>query len=681
MVYYIHFSSLRLAGGAWLATIGAVADSSRRNHMQQQERRWWMATLALVLCELALTAPAAAQDGWSHYAGDTYQRYSSLGMIDAGNVGDLRVAWRRPGLAPEVAAVMPERRPGAYHKSTPILVGGVLYASDAVGLVEAFDPGTGETLWVQPLPADDASRGQSVRGVEFWSDGQDRRIISIRDEYLYALDANTGRPIPSFGTEGRVLLTRPEPGALGFGGAQAPLVIGDVIVVAGLRGGAGDRSRVKEREPEDIYGYDVRTGRELWVFNVVPRPGEVGAETWENDAWEYAGDLGAWCCLSADPELGLVYAPLTANSGSMWGGWRPGHNLFTNTLVAIDAESGRLAWHYQVIHHGIWEYDNIGVPLLADLTVDGETVPAVMLTNKNGFLYVLNRETGEPVRPILERPVPQEPKVLGEILSPTQPIPTWPVHFDRQGISEDDLIDFTPELRADALEFVEDYVLGPLYAPTTLVGDEPGEKLGTIAVPGSWGSANWHSTAFDPELQLTFVASHTLPGIAGVAPPSPEDIAEGATMEYVRVAPSPIFGPHDLPLTKPPYGRMTAIDMRTGQQAWMKANGDGPRNHPLLRDLVLPPLGYSSRPVPLVTGTLLFLGEGSDAFGGTSGEYQWGTKFRAYDKRTGSIVWETDLRIGTTGGPMTYMHEGKQFIVIPAGDREQGPEWIAFTLP
>ena len=641
----------------------------------------WIGSLALVVCELVLAAPGASQDGWSHYAGDTYQRYSSLGTIDATNVADLRVAWRRPGMAPEVAALMPDRRPGAYHKSTPILIDGVLYASNAVGLVEAFDPGTGETIWLQPLPPGDEGRGQSIRGVELWSDGADRRIISIRDDYLYALDADTGRPIPGFGTDGRVLLTRPEPDALRFGGAQAPLVVGDVIVVTGMRGGAGDRSRTKEREPANIHGYDVRTGRELWAFNVVPRPGEVGADTWENDAWEYAGDLAAWCCLSADAELGLVYVPLTANSGSMWGGWRPGNNLFTNTLVALDAESGRLVWHYQTIHHGVWEYDNIGVPLLADLTVEGETVPAVILTNKNAFLYVLNRETGEPVHPIPERPVPQEPKVPGEILSPTQPIPTWPAPFDRQGITEDDLIDFTPELRADALEFVEDYVLGALYTPATLVGDEPGEKLGTISVPGSWGSANWNSTAYDPELETTFVASHTLPGIAGVGPPSTEDLAEGATMEYVRVAPSPIFGPNDLPLTKPPYGRMTAIDMRTGQVAWMKANGDGPRNHPLLRDLILPPLGYSSRPVPLVTATLLFLGEGSDAFGGTEGEYQWGTKFRAYDKRTGGIVWETDLRIGTTGGPMTYAHQGKQYIVIPVGDREHAPEWIALSLP
>jgi glucose dehydrogenase len=642
--------------------------------------RSWLACFALALCGMLGAARGAAQDGWSHYAGDTYQRYSSLGLIDAGNVSDLRVAWRRPGLAPEVAALMPDRRPDAYHKSTPILVDGVLYASNAVGLVEAFDPGTGETLWVQPLPPEEL-RGQSIRGVELWSDGADRRIISIRDEYLYALDAATGRPMPGFGAGGRVLLTRPEPGALRFGGAQAPLVLGDVVVVTGMRGGAGDRSRVMEREPADVYGYDVRTGRQLWVFNVVPAPGQVGSETWENDAWEYAGDLAAWCCLSADPELGLVYVPLTANSGSMWGGWRPGNNLFTNTLVAIEAATGRLAWHYQTIHHGVWEYDNIGVPLLADLTLDGRTVPAVILTNKNAFLYVLNRETGEPLRPIVERPVPQEPGVPGEILSPTQPIPTWPVPFDRQGITEDDLIDFTPELRADALAFVEDYVLGGLYTPPTLVGDGPGEKLGTISVPGSWGSANWNSTAFDPELQMTFVASHTLPGVAGVARASSEEIAEGATMEYVRVAPSPLFGPHDLPLTKPPYGRVTAIDMRTGQEAWMRANGDGPRNHPLLRDLVLPPLGYSSRPVPLVTATLLFLGEGSDAFGGTSGEYQWGTKFRAYDKRTGSVVWETDLRVGTTGGPMTYVHEGKQYIVIPAGDREHGPEWIALSLP
>ncbi len=582
---------------------------------------------------LAVTAPPAirAQDGWSHYQGDTFQRYSSLRQIDAGNVSDLEVVWRRPGIAPGLQAAFPDLEPPVYHKSTPILVDGVLYASNAVGIVEAWDPATGRTICVQPVPSPDEVYGRRPRGVEFWSDGADRRILAIRGEYLYALEADTGRPVATLGDDGRVLMTRAGDRAGRFSDGSGPLVVGEVVVVAGLRGGAGDRAQVMEREPEDITAFDVRTGRHVWTFHVVPQGDEFGTETWGEASWRYSGDIGTWCCLSADRELGLVYAPLSANSGSMWGGFRAGDNLFTNSLVVIDAETGRLAWYFQMIHHGLWEYDNIGIPLLADVEVDGREIRAVLLTNKNAFLYALDRETGAPVWPIEERSVPQAPRVAGEALSETQPFPTWPPPFDRQGISEDDLIDFTPELRSEALDFVEDYVLGPLYTPPTLVGDGPGEKRGTISFPGSWGSANWNSTAFDPELRIAFVASHTLPGTAGVAPAT--DAA--ATMDYVRVAPSPIFLESGLPLSKPPYGRITAIDMTSGEHAWMRANGDGPRNHPLLEGLDLPPLGYSSRPVPLVTGSLLFLGEGSDAFGGTSGEYQWGTNFRAYNQGLG----------------------------------------------
>lgn len=637
-------------------------------------------TLLSLIVGALLIAPLVAegQTGWSHYQGDTFQRYSSLDLITADNVAELEVAWRRTGVAPGLRAAFPDLNLPAYHKATPILVDGVLYASNAVGLVEAWDPGTGATLWVQTVPSPEEVFGQSTRGVEFWASGSDRRIIALRGEYLYALDANTGRPIPSFGDNGRVLMTRDGPNAARFGDGSGPLVVGDVIIVAGIRGGAGDRSQVMEREADDITAWDVRTGAPRWTFHVVPQDDEFGVETWGENSWRFSGDLGAWCCLSADEDLGLVYIPLTANSGSMWGGFRRGDNLFTNTLVALRIETGELAWYYQMIHHGVWEYDNIGIPIPADLTIDGETVPVVMQTNKNAFVYVLNRETGRPIWPIPETPVPQDQKVPGEFLSPTQPIPSRPPPIDRQGISEDDLIDFTPELRQMALDFVEDYVLGGLFTPSSLVGEEgSGEKLGTIAVPGSWGSANWNSTAFDPELQMFFAATHTLPGIAGVAPATDPE----ATMENVRVAPSPIFMENGLPFLKPPYGRITAIDMKTGEEVWMKANGDGPRNHPLLADLDLPPLGYSSRPVPLVTSTLLFLGEGSDAFGGTDGEFQWGTHFRAYDKTTGDVVWETDLGIGTTGGPMTYVYEGKQYIVIPVGDRQTEPGWIALALP
>lgn len=636
--------------------------------------RYQLIYTAATLLFLSAQNFLSGQDGWDHYAGDGFQRYSSLDQIDANNVSQLQILWRKSGIDSQLADAFPGVTLGSYLRSTPIIMDGVIYASNALGLVEAWDAGTGATIWVQQPPAPDEITGQSNRGIEFWSSGSDRRIISTRGEYLYALDADSGNPVQGFGTDGRMLLTRP--GGERFGSGSGPVVVGDVIVIAGLRGGDGDRSRLMERESDDVTGYHVRTGEHLWTFHVVPEEGEFGFETWENESWRYSGDLGAWCCLTADEALGHVYLPLTANSGSMWGGFRPGDNLFTNSLVALNAATGERVWHFQMIHHGLWESDNIGPPILGEITVDGRNVQAVMVTNKNGFLYVFDRVTGEPVWPIEERPVPITPSVPGEAVSPTQPFPTRPAPFDQQGITEDDLIDFTPELRANALEFVQDYVLGPLYTPPTLVGDGPGEKKGTIQVPGSWGSANWHGQAFDPETGIFYVVSHTLPGVAGVAP---RGDAEG-TMEYIRVAPSPLEGPNGLPFLKPPYGRITAIDLNTGEHLWQIPNGDGPIDHPLLRDLDLPPLGYSSRPVPLVTGSLLFLGEGSDVTGGTRGEHQWGTMFRAYDKLTGEIIWETDVGAGTPSGPMTYMHEGRQHIIVPLGDRSTNPGWAVFGL-
>ena len=589
--------------------------------------------LALIPLILGMSGTGAlslvAQEGWSHYAGDTFQRYSAQDQINAGNVGSLEVAWRRPGVDATFEQDYPDLRPNPYHKTTPILVDGILYASNAVGLVEAWDPATGRTIWRQPPLSPEEIGGQSSRGVEYWRDGSDRRIIMLRGEYLYAVDAITGEPPRAFGENGRVLLTREGPDALPFGGASGPVVVGDVIVVAGLRGGSGDRSRVMDREPEDVTGYDVRTGELLWTFHAVPREGEYGTETWGNDSWRFAGDLGSWCCLAADHETGYVYVPLSANSGSMWGGWRPGDNLFTNSLVAIDASTGERAWHFQMVHHGVWEFDNMGTPVLGDFTVDGRAVQAVMMTNKNAFLYVLDRVTGAPIWPIEERPVPQDLHVPGETLALTQPFPTKPAAFDRQGFTEDDLIDFTPQIRADALEFVQDYVLGPLYTPTTLVGSEPGEKKGTIHVPGSWGAANWHSAGFRSERRC-FTSCLTRSRASPAWP-----LGQTTWRERWRTSESPL--PHLRPQRPAPHRSPRTAGSQPrhdhGDHAWMVPNGDGPRNHPMLRDLNLPPLGYSSRPVPLVTASLLFSERAATRSAGPAA-VQWGTKFERMTSRT-----------------------------------------------
>ena len=656
-----------------------------------------LSVVVLVTIGAAVSGAQAPAPEWRYFGGDeAFTRYSPLDQIDADTVHDLQIVWRRPAVDPELRTAFPDLRVNPYLRSTPVMIEGVLYAPNALGLVEAFDPATGETVWRQaPMAATMAEvAGRSTRGIAYWTDGSDQRLLVVPGEYLYALDARTGRRVPGFGLadQGRVNLHWDRPLAGRFDWSGGPIVVGDVVVVAGTTGGAGDGGVVREAAPEDVRGFDVRTGELLWTFHVVPHAGEFGADSWGDGSAGYSGDLGSWCCLAADPELGHVYVPLTAPTGMVYGGHRRGDNLFSDSLVVLDAVTGARVWHFQMVHHDVWEYDTVGPPTLGDITVDGTTIRAVMQPSKTAFLYVFDRETGEPVWPIEERKVPQS-IVPGERTSPTQPFPTKPPPFDLQGITEDDLIDFTPELRAEALEAVESLVLGPLFTPPWPRSDDPGGKLGTLTAPGGWGAGNWHTGAFDPETGIYYAVSHTMPSVWSVTPTT----SDNATLawatprgEALRV---PTPRPHGLPITKPPYGRTTALDLNRGELAWMVPNGDGPRNHPLLRHLDLPPLGVPNRPAPLVTGTLLFLGEGSDAIMGTlrgSGDatdpeqdqsWRWGTKFRAYDKATGRVVWETDLPAGTTGGPMTYMHAGKQYLVVAVGARDEIPEWVALAVP
>jgi quinoprotein glucose dehydrogenase len=579
----------------------------------------------------------------------------------------------------------PELRPNNYLRSTPIVIDGVLYAQNVHGLVVAFDGETGKTVWEQELFARtrEEAAGSSTRGVDYWRGGggnADQRIFAIRGEYLYALNAQTGKPIPGFGAEGRTSLHFQEnqPLAARFNDSTGPLVVGNVVVVTGNTAGAGDTGTFKkEAAPEDVRGFDARSGKLLWTFHVVPRPGEYGVETWGNESWKIAGDLGAWNPMTADEDLGYVYIPLTAPTASAWGVWRPGDNLFADSLVALDAKTGKRVWHFQTVHHNLWEWENVGPAMLGDITVDGRRIKAVMQPNKNGFLFVLDRTNGKPVWPIEERPVPQS-NVPGERTSPTQPFPTRPPAFDRQGVADTDLIDYTPALKARAREIAKEFVTGPLFTPPSITTDEPGTNRGTLMLPGSWGAANWNTGAFDPETGFYYAVSASLPGPSNRAikkMTNPE-----ATMEYASVGTAPDI--EGLPIIKGPYGRITAMDLKTGTQVWMVANGDGPRYHPLLKDLNLPALGVPNRPAPLLTKMLLFLGEGSNAVSGTpQTDWGWGRTFRAYDKATGAVIWETLLPSGTTGGPMTYMLKGKQYIVVPVGSRNEPAEYVALALP
>ncbi len=653
--------------------------------------------VSLVLGFAGLTAFRVQGQGktieWRYFGGDkAFTRYSPADQINRDTVKNLRVVWRHAATNPSLKEAFPSLRVNAYLRTTPIMIDGMLYTQDVHGFVTAFDAVSGDVVWQQEPFArtEEELQGQSTRGVDYWRGSGDQRVFAIRGEYLYALNTRTGKPYPDFGDHGRASLhfADGQPLAGRFNDSTGPLVVGNVVVVTGNTAGAGDGGLTKEAAPENVRGFDARTGTLLWTFHVVPQAGEFGTDTWGNESWKIAGDIGAWNPMSADEQLGLVYIPLTAPTASQYGGWRPGANLYADSLVALDVKTGKRAWHYQIVHHDLWEYDNVGPAILGDITVNGRRIKAVMQPNKNGFLYVLNRVNGEPVWPVVERAVPPS-AVPGEQVWPTQPFPTKPPAFDRQGVTEDDLIDFTPELRKQALEYVKPLVLGPLYTPPSLRSDEPDGKRGTLTVPGAWGAGNWHTGAFDPETGMYYAVSLTLPGVRAVT--STKGNA-AATMDYAGPGPSqqtsePDFvqglGPqvHGLPILKPPYGRITAFNLNTGDQVWVAANGDGPRHHPLLKDLNLPPLGVPNRPAPLVTKTLLFIGEGSDAIIGTPQvAWGWGKKFRAYDKATGRVVWETELPSGTTGAPMTYMHKGKQYIVVPIGAKDHPAELVALAI-
>ena len=660
-------------------------------------RRRFLALAAIGLAGWAALERLDAQSGvsgqWRSVGGDAaVTRYSPLDQINKNNVKTLKVAWRQAGYDPALKQAFPELRVSGNYRSTPIMVNGVLYAPNAVGLVRAFGPGSGEVRWEQAPFAqtiEEVSR-PSPRGVDYWKSGSDERLFLVRGEYLYAINAKEGTYIEDFGEKGRVNLHWGHPLAGLFSWTASPIVVNDVIIVAGATAGAGDGGVKREATPEDVRGYDARTGKLVWTFHVVPPAGEYGNETWGGVSNAYSGDLASWCCISGDAELGQAYVPLSAPTGINYGGHRPGDNLFSDSIVALDVKTGKRVWHFQMVHHDLWDYDTVGPATLGDITVNGTRIKALMQPSKTGFMYVFDRTNGQPVWPIEERPVPQS-TVPGEVSAKTQPFPTKPPPFDRQGWTEDDLIDYTPELRARAKEKVKDYKMGPLFSPPLVPDDQPGGAKGQLTMPGGWGSGNWHTGAFDPDTGIYYAVSHTQPGISrAIKTDDPT-----ATMAYATQArerreggppppvpwPGPDLSIDGFPIFKGPYGRITAIDMNRGEHVWMAANGDGPRNHPLVKDFKLPPLGIPGRGAPLLTKTLLFIGEGSDALPGTNRDGMFGRMFRAFDKATGAIVWETELPAGTTGAPITYMHQGKQYVVVAIGGREQLPEFVAFALP
>lgn len=635
-------------------------------------------TLALLFA-LSTWAPVAiAQTGvgdgqWHRYHGDAgATRYASLDQIDAGNVGSLEIAWRFKG---ENYGPTPEFK----NETTPLMVDGVLYFT--VGFrrdVVAIDAGTAELLWTfrfdEGVRGETAPRRNSGRGVAYWTDDAgDARLFVVSPGFqLISLDAETGRRVATFGDSGVVDLKQ----GMGqdvdlddrnLGSSSPALVFEDTVLIGPAFAGAG-RPRSRSHVPGHVTAWDVRSGERRWIFHTVPKPGELGYDTWEGGSADYSGHAGVWPPFSLDEELGYVYLPVEVATSDYYGGHRLGDNLFSSALVCLDARTGERVWHYQIVRHDIYEYDNPTAPILMDVTIEGEPRKAVVQLTKQAYAFAFDRVTGEPLWPMEERPVPPS-DVPGERTSPTQPFPSRPPPFDRQGVTEDDLLDLTPALREEAIAIARQFRFGPLYAPPSLVDASDGTR-GTIQLPGTGGGALWEAAAVDIETGMLYVGTMTRPTLLALAPePDYSDV------RYISAGTS-IGGPQGLPLFKPPFGRVTAIDMNSGSHIWMNPNGGTPesvRNHPALAGVSFEPTGSPSRAVLLVTKTLLFAGEG------------WGGErfFRAYDKATGAVVAELTLPAQVVGLPMTYMHEGRQFIVFTIGDgRSEHPaELVALALP
>ena len=631
-----------------------------------------VAAASLAAITLRADDRALARGEWRYYSGDNGARkYSPLNQIRRDNVGQMRIVWRRPHLDASRLGGQPAPRLSNNFRSTPLMVGGVLYASNAVGLVEAFDAGTGTTLWVQQAGSEGLT-GTSNRGVAFWGQGADARIITHRNQRLYALNPKTGEPIATFGNGGSVDLNEGlGPLSKGYFWNAVPLVARDVIVMGSSMVDQDSATKV-EGDPGNVRAFDVRTGKPRWTFHVVPQEGDPALKTWKGDAWRYTGAGNVWAPMSADDELGYVYLPTTSMTNDMYGGQRLGDTLYATSVVCVEAATGKRVWHYQTVHHDLFDYDNPAAPILADIIVNGKLIKAVVQVTKQSWAYVLDRVTGKPVWPIEERPVPAS-TVPGEQASPTQPFPSKPPAFDRQGITENDLIDFTPQLRAEALTIFKQYATGPVFTPPSVVD----EKIkGTIELPGSIGGADWTGAAFDPDTGMLYVPSMTNPFVANLLPGDPKN----TNLRFRASTRALLQGPQGLPLVKPPYGRITALALTNGTQAWMAANGDGPRHHPAIKHLNLPPLGQSVRAAPLVTKSLLFVTEGDQVNVRTPPD-GGGRKIRAFDKTTGQVVWEMALDAGSTGTLMTYLHIGKQYLVVAIGGFDHPAEFIALSLP
>jgi quinoprotein glucose dehydrogenase len=625
--------------------------------------------IIFVLTFSAFSQQRVKSGEWRSYGGDNASRkYSPLSEINKTNLNKLKIAWSWVVPDAEITKSNQTLARATYFQCTPLMVNGVLYVTTPLSQLAAVDAGSGKTLWVYNPKSYEAGRPTNIgfinRGAAYWTDGKEERVFyPTGDAQLIAIQAKTGQPVAEFGEGGKLDLTQGLERAVSrrsYYVSSAPLVCRDVVIVGSS---ISDGPINKEAPPGHVRGFDVRTGKMKWIFHTIPCPGEFGNETWEDSSWQYTGNTNVWAPISADDELGYVYLPTSTPTNDFYGGHRLGDNLFAESIVCLNAATGQRVWHFQIVHHGLWDYDLPCAPTLVDITVGGRKIKAVAQATKHGFVFVFDRKTGAPVWPIEERPVPQS-TIPGERTARTQPFPTKPPPFERQGVTEDDLIDFTPELRAEALAIFKRFEGGPIFTPPSLKG--------TIELPGYGGGANWGGAAFDPETGVLYIPSNTAPTMLALGQPD----ANRSNFRYTRRGVGDFGGPRGLPLIKPPYSRITAIDLNQGKILWQVANGEGLSNHALLKHLHLPPLGSTGRAAPLLTKSLLFVGEGTGRTGSTAGG--GGTKFKAYDKATGAVLWQTDLSDQVTGAPMTYRLGGKQYIVVAVGSAP--PQLVALSL-
>jgi len=680
-----------------------------------------IAHLALLLSvSLPLAAQTGAKNGeWPTYGGDLGStRYAPLDQINASNFNKLEVAWRfkTDSLGP---------RPEFQYESTPLMVKGVIYVTaGSRRAVVALDAGTGEMLWMhsenEGKRGEEAPRQLSGHGVSYWTDGREERILYVTPGYrLIALNAKTGVPVPSFGNNGVVDLKQDDDQEIDLitgevGLHSTPLVAGDVVVVGAAHKAGGNIPSYKHIKGY-VRGFDARTGKRLWIFHTIPKPGEFGVETWLNDSWSYTGNTGVWAQMSADLATNTLYLPVELPTGDYYGGHRPGAGLFGESIVAVDLKTGIRKWHYQLVHHGIWDMDIPCAPILADINVNGQTVPALAQPTKQAFLYVFNRVTGKPIWPMDEKPVPQG-DVPGEWYAPTQPFPSKPPAYDRQGVMPDDLIDFTPELHEEALKLVSKYKIGPIFTPPVVSkADGP---LAAITAPGSLGGTNWPGGSYDPDTHTVYVFSQSATATLGLIPPpagrSDMNFVQGsaaggrATAASTAAPGSPPepgaaggrgagrggrgggggsgeggglgLSVRGLPLLKPPYGRISAINLDKGEITWQVAHGETPdnvKNNPALKGLDIPRTGRSGIIGVLTTKTLVIAGEAGFF---TTPNGQRGAMLRAYDKATGKEVGAVYIPAPQSGSPMTYMLNGQQYIVLAISGAGYSAELVAFKL-